>query len=121
MQGASGTFAVNGTQLTLSPSYGHWLGRDTLGIDGNNNSIYPTIREFEMGWDLIPISDLYQLINTQLASVTGTLVWDLPRWGASSYIFYSYSGTRVNEPSVGQYFVEHASDVVLVIKNIRTN
>ncbi len=121
MQGTSGTFAVNGTELQLQPSSYQWMGRVQVGTDGNNRAIYPAIREFELAWDLISHVDLAQIINVQLACVTGTVVFDLPKWGDLVYQFYSYSGTSVREPQVGSYFVDHVTDVKLLIANIKTN
>lgn len=120
MQGITGTFAINGTDLTLQPSTSKWLGRDDLGTDGNNRAIYPAFREYEMSFELMPVSDLAQLINAQLSSVTGTLVMDLPQWGASTYTFKSYSGTSAREPEIGEYFIDHVSSVRWLIANIRT-
>lgn len=120
-QGYSGSYGINGVNLTLSPSDGGWVVRDELGRDGNNRPIYPAIREFEMKWDLISSADLQQIINAQLSSVTGSIISDLPKWGASDYLFYSYSGTIWNEITVGHYFVGYSTDVTLVISNVRTN
>lgn len=120
-QGYSGSFAVNGVNFLLPPTTGRWIPRDTLGLDGNNRPIYPALREFELHFDLMAVSDLQQLINSQLATVTGTTVVDLPKWGANDYLFYSYSGTMFQEPETGVYFAGYVSDVTLIIRNIRTN
>lgn len=120
--GFSGTYAINGINLTLPPSESGWVQRDAIGIDGNGRNIYPAIREYEMKWELIPTSALKQIIDAQLSVAnTGTLVVDLPKWGDLDYIFYSYSGCFVEEPNIGSYFVDHVTDVTLVITNIRTN
>lgn len=121
MQGTTGTYAINGTNFSLPPSKGKWMQRDSLGLDGNNRPIYPSIREYEMTWELMPISDLKQIIDASLMSVTGTVVADLPKWGDTDFTFYSYSGTVFREPEVGEYFVDHVTDVRLMIGNIRTN
>jgi hypothetical protein len=121
MNGTSGSYAINGVELSLQPSTANWVGRDKLGTDGNNRPIYPSIRSFELKWELMPVSDLKQLIDAQLSSVTGSLVVDLPKWGDANYTFHSYSGTYVEEPQVGEYFVEHATNVLLLINNVRTN
>lgn len=121
MQGTTGSYAVNGTTLTLQPSKARWMQRDSIGTDGNNRPIYPAIREYELSWDLIPTSDLKQIIDASLMSVTGTLVMDLPKWGDTAYTFYSYSGTVMREPEVGEWFVDHVTDVRVIIANIRTN
>jgi hypothetical protein len=121
MNGTSGSYAINGVELSLQPSTANWVGRDKLGTDGNNRPIYPSIHSFEMKWELMPVSDLSRLINAQLSSVTGSLVVDLPKWGDANYTFYSYSGTYVDEPEVGEYFVEHITNVRFLINNVRTN
>jgi hypothetical protein len=120
MNGTSGSYAINGVELSLQPSTANWVGRDKLGTDGNNRPIYPSIHSFEMKWELMPVSDLSRLINAQLSSVTGSLVVDLPKWGDANYTFYSYSGTYVDEPEVGEYFVEHVTNVRFLISGIKT-
>lgn len=120
--GYSGTYAFNGTNLTLPPSQGKWSDRDILGLDGNGRPIYPSVREFTMTWELMDVTSLQQLINAQLSVAnTGSSVVDLPKWGASAYLFDSYSGCFINEVVVGQYFAEHVESVNLLITNIRTN
>jgi hypothetical protein len=121
MNGFSGTYAVNGTNFLLQPSVGNWVVRNELGRDGNNKPIYPAIRDYELQWDLIDSASLNQLINMQQASVTGAVVVDLPKWGDANYLFYSYSGTVVDEPTVGEYFMGYSSSVKLILRNIRTN
>ena len=87
--GASGTYAINGTDITLPPTSGRWLPKEPLGIDGNGRAIYSGVRQFELEWQLISPSEYYQL-QTFFDAVgnTGTVVVDLPKYGASSYIFY---------------------------------
>lgn len=122
MIGYSGTYAFNGSNLQLPPSEGQWGQRESIGMDGNGRPIYPSVRTFTMTWNLMSVNDLQQLINAQLAVAnTGSSVVDLPKWGASAYLFESYSGAFVNEPSVGKYFAEHVEDVNLLITNVRTN
>jgi hypothetical protein len=119
-QGASGTFAVFGTNIS-QPTSGRWSQRSQIGTDGNNKPVYPTVRDFEMAWNLMPTSELKTIIDYSLASQTGTLVVDLPKWGDANYIFYSYSGTVSEEPSVGEYFSGYVLDVKWNLTNIRTN
>lgn len=120
MDGYSGTYALNGINLLLPPTEGAWVQRDTVGMDGNGRPIYPSVREFAMKWELMPTSALKQIIDAQRATAnTGSVVVDLPKWGDVDYIWYSYSGTFIQEVSVGAYFVDHVTDVNLVISNIR--
>lgn len=121
MQGVTGSYAFNGTKLSAQPSTANWVVRQELGRDGNNRPIYPAIRDYEMTWEIISTSDLKQLVDAQLSCVTGSIVSDLPKWGDTNYTYYSYTGTIINEPTVGAYFVEYVTGVKLVIGNVRTN
>lgn len=118
--GFSGTYAINGTNLTLLPSQGNWEAKEIIGYDGAGRPLYPAIGEFTLGWDLVPTSDLKQLIDFyDYVSNTGTCVIDLPKWGDVDYLFYSYSGTFPNRPTVGAYFMGYVTDVKMLITNIR--
>jgi len=121
MQGITGSFAVNGTNLQLQPSSSGWVTREQIGVDGDFRSLYPAIRQYKMTWELMSHSDLKQLIDIQLACVTGSVVVDLPKWGDATYTFYSYTGTFANEPEVGSYFTDHIADVSMIFQRIRTN
>lgn len=119
--GASGSYAFNGTNLTLQPSEGVWNQRDSLGIDGGGHPIYPAKRTFELKWGLISVSDLQQIINVyNTVQNTGTASVDLPQFGAAGYQFKTYSGCTLNEPQVGAYFNEYVADTSLLILNIQT-
>lgn len=120
MQGQSGIYAFNGTNITMSPSDGGWEDKDVIGIDGFGHSIYPAVTEFNMEWGLMHTVDFKQLQDIYLTTIsTGTVVVDLPKWGDATYIFYSYSGTIISRPTVGKYFAEYVKDVKLVVSNIR--
>lgn len=120
-QGVTGTYAINGTEITIQPTSGQWMPKDPLGIDGNGHFVYPPYREFEMSWGLLDPSDANQLQNF-FASIgnTGTAVVDLPKYAAATYTFYSYTGCVMQEPSFGVYFTEHHTDITLLITKIRT-
>lgn len=120
MQGYSGSFGVNGVNFLLQPTSFKWAEKTLLGIDGQGRKVYPAIKDFELHWGIMSTTDLAQLINLQLSvSSTGSVVADLPKWGDTGYLFYGYSGTYISEPTVGDYFAEHVTDVVLIISNIR--
>ena len=120
-QGITGSYAVNGSDITVQPTDGKWLPRSPLGIDGWGHAVYPPYREFEMTWGLLSPSDVNQLQNF-FASIgnTGTAVVDLPKYADAIYQFYSYSGCVLQEPSIGVYFTENQTDVNLLIIKIRT-
>lgn len=121
MQGYTGSFALNGANLTLQPSTFGWENRDTLGVDGNGRPVYSALGSFQMFWGIMSTSELEQLITIfDTVSVTGTVVADLPEWGHSDYYFKSYSGTVLNRPQVGEYFNSYVTDVRVIITKIRT-
>jgi hypothetical protein len=119
--GASGTYSIQGTDLSLQPTTGDWVERDTLGIDGGGHPIYPAGRSFELTWQLINASDLSQVISfyNQVQN-TGTVAVDLPAWGLAPYQFVRYSGCTLGEPEVGQYFTDHTQEIRLLIYNVQT-
>lgn len=120
MQGYTGSFGFNGTDLQLQPSTFKWGDRDLLGRDGDGRAIYPALGTFEMQWGLMSTENLEQLNNFFLSSQTGTMVADLPAWGHQDYYFQSYSGTLLDRPTVGEYFNTYVTNVTLMITNIRT-
>lgn len=121
MQGVSGSYALNGTRFILQPTEGHWDARDNLGTDGGGHPIYPSTRKFEINWGLAAPSDVKQILDAyNSVSNTGTIVFDLPKWGDTDYTFYSYSGCTMQEPEVGAYFNGFITDVRLVINKVRT-
>ena len=122
MQGLSGTYAINNTDLTLQPTEGKWVERTNYGLDGGGHSVYAQNRKFQMEWVLISTSDAKQIIDFYNAvGNTGTVVSCLPKWGDVDYTFYNYSGTVLQEPEVGAYFQGYIESVKMLIVNIRTN
>lgn len=120
--GLSGSYAVNGVNFTLQPSSAHPVQRENYGYDGLGHPIYDTHRNYELQWDLMHPSDLAQVINAyNLVQNTGTLTFDLPEYGASQLRkFVRYSGTTVDEPEMGEYFMGYTLNVRLVIHLVRT-
>lgn len=119
--GLSGSYAIQGTDLTLQPTTGRWQSKDALGLDGAGHPIYPAFKNFEASFQLMSISDFNQLYTFFLSvSNTGTVAVDLPQFSAADYRFNRYSGCILHEPSVGEYFNEYVTDVRLLITNIRT-
>ena len=113
------TYRFNATDLTLQPTSGRWLDRETLGIDGNGRAIYPPYREFELKWGLISVSEFQQLNNFFNAiGATGTVVATLPQYGASSYTTYDYSGCILRQVEAGEYFEEWIKDASLLVVRI---
>lgn len=121
MQGISGSYAANGTKFTLQPTEGKWGSRDVLGMDGNGHPIYPAFRTFEVTWGLASPTEAKQIIDWyNTVSNTGTVVFDLPKWGDADYTFYSYTGCTMQELKVGTYFNGYINEVSLLINKVRT-
>lgn len=121
-QGFSGSYAVNGVNLSLQPSEGQWIEKDVLTRDGQGRPIYSALGEFVMSWGLMSTSEFNQLMGFyEYVSNTGTSVVDLPKWADADYKFYSYSGTIINRPTVGVYFNTYVTDVRLVVSSIRVS
>jgi len=116
------TYKVNGTTIATQPTTGRWIPRPQLGISGSGQAVYSGVREYELKWRLVNISD-YNELTTFFNSIgnTGTVVVDLPQYGAATYTFFSYTGCILREPEAGQYFAGTGQqDIVLLVTNIRT-
>lgn len=117
----TGSYSINGTQLSLQPTTGHWVPQEELGITGDGHSVYPAVREFELKWVFDSPSDFNQLVNFfNSIQITGTVIFDLPAYGGSSYFFKSYTGCVVRQPEIGVYFEQFHSDIVMLVRNIQT-
>ena len=115
------TYKINGVALTLQPTSGQWMPREIADVDGAGHPVYPAVREFELRWEIMSLADFDQIQEYyQMASNTGTLVVDLPRFGYPTYTFYSYTGCTIREPEINAYFEQYHTEIVLVVTNIRT-
>ena len=115
------TYKVNGTEFVLQPTSGRWVQRNELGRSGSGHPIYSGVREFELVFQLASTSDFNQL-QTWFNAVgnTGTVVVDLPQYGAVTYTFFSYTGCVINEPVMDAYFSQYHTNVSMLITNIET-
>lgn len=120
--GLSGSYGFNGIDLTLQPSTGKWMERTDYGFDGNGHPIYSQFRQFELKWELISTNDAQQIISLyNTVGNTGTLTSCLPDWGNANFTFRNYSGTTLQDPTVGEYFQGYIQSVTLLVVNARTN
>ena len=118
--GYSGTYGINATAFTLQPSQGQWEEKSSIGTDGSGHPIYPAHGEFTLTWGIMSTSEFKQLNDFyNIVSNTGTVVTELPKWGDTDYIFYSYSGTVLSRPVAGAYFSTYVTNVKLSISKIR--
>lgn len=114
-------YQINGVDLTMQPTTGRWIPRQSLGIDGNGHAIYPGVREFEMTFILESPADYNQVWTYYNAcGNTGTVVVSLPQFGAATYTFYDYTGCVLREPEINQYFSTYHTQATLLITNIKT-
>lgn len=115
------TYKINGTEIVIQPTTGRWVGRTAVDVDGWGHPIYPPYREFEMSWQLITMEQAEQLHTFFLAvGSTGTVVVDLPQYATDAYTFFAYTGCVLQEPSFGEFFVEHSKDTMLLVTRIKT-
>lgn len=120
-QGYSGSFALNGTRFLLSPESSKWVDKNIIGVDGNGFPIYPTTREYEMSWGLAHPNDVKQFTDAfRVSGFTGTVILDLPEYGADGYNFKSYSGCVIQEVKFGEYFNGYITSVTLLATKIIT-
>jgi hypothetical protein len=115
------TFKINSVPFVVQPSSHHWVSRPSLGFDGGGHPMYVAVRSYEMSWDFMNISGAMQIQNFyNLCSVSGTVIVDLPAFQAGSYVFKSYTGCVLQEPTFDTYFNEFEQTLKLVVNNIRT-
>jgi hypothetical protein len=118
--GSSGSYGINGTDFTLQPTSGRWIPQSVEGTTGDGHPIYPAVHEYEIRWSLSSQADLNQIQTFRDAVVlTGTASVDLPAYRGANYVFQTYTGCSLYEPDRGQYFVEHTSEFVLIVGNLR--
>jgi len=111
---------INGTELTLPPTTHGWIPKVLLGVGGAGHPFHAPVQEYELNWELISPLDLNQVIGFfNSVGVTGTSVVELPKYGATTYTFFAYSGCILNEPEVGVYFEQHTTNCRLLVSNIR--
>ena len=112
----------NGTGLSLQPTESNWVEQEALGTNGWGQNYYPSIREFQMVFNLSNQQDVFELVNWfNTVSMTGTLVATLPEWGANTFRYKNYSGAILRQPSVGPSFAEEYSTEVRATVIVRTN
>lgn len=117
----SGSYKLNGTELTMQPTTGKWLPRQVLGIDGNGHAVYAGVREFEMRFNIQSPAEYNQLVTFFNAyQPSGSVIVDLPGFGTNIYNFVSYSGCNIREPEIGEYFNEYHQEILLLVSNVRT-
>jgi hypothetical protein len=115
------TYKINGTALTLQPTTGEWIDRDSIGATGEGHNVYPALRSFRLQWGFMTAAEFEQIHDFfENNNITGTVVAELPKYKDSSWGFYGYTGSVLREPTFGEYFEEHYSDVSLLIVRIRT-
>lgn len=123
MSYASGTvlnqLALNGTVMASQPTEHGWKERNPIGVDGNGVAIYPAVREYYLKWDALDTDEWNSLYSFFLVQgVTGTIVAQLPKWNASPYQWYAYSGCVIREMSYEGWFQNYYQNVNLLIVKI---
>lgn len=118
----SGTYSINGTELLDQPTIGRWIPKEVLGIAGSAHPIYPSIRSFELSWNLISPDGFNQLQTFfDNASGVASVTVSLPIYRNAVFVFQNYSGCVLQEPSFGdEYFANegYIPNVRLVVTKI---
>jgi len=120
-QGVTGTFAINGTELLLPPTTHSWVDRELVGTTGEGRSVYSSLRQYQLEWDLMPMDAFSQLVGFfDGIQNSGSIAVDLPKYATAPFQFYTYSGCQLREPTAGKFFLDHVSDVKLLIVKVRS-
>lgn len=110
-----------GVPFIIQPSTHHWVSRPSMGFDGGGHPMYVAVRSYEMGWDMMSATGANQLqYFYNLCSASGTVIMDLPKYMGGGYLFQSYTGCVLQEPTFDNYFNEFEQTLKLVVNNIRT-
>jgi len=113
--------AINGYVYEHQPTDHHWIARDPVGIDGNGVAVYPAYRQYEIKFDFLDTDEWNNTYQSFLQQgVTGTLTAVLPKWNATPYQWYTYSGVQIREMEYGGWFQNYYQDVRLLIVKILT-
>lgn len=110
----------NGTGLMLAPTTAGWSPQDSIGINGQGKSLYPTLREFHMEWNLESQQELYELLTYFSIMSTGTVTATLPAWNSPVFGYRDYSGTIIRQPEMQEYFAEEYLSQVKLVLLVRT-
>lgn len=113
--------SLNGYVFTHQPTDHHWMPKEPTGIDGNGIAVYPAYREYELKFDFLDTDEwtnTYQAFQAQ--GVTGSLVAVLPKWNATPYQWYSYSGVQIREMEYDGWFQNYYQNVRLLIVKVLT-
>lgn len=115
------TYAVNGTEFVIQPTTGRWIPQSAVGITGNGTPIYPSVRMFEIRWNLVTPEHANQIVGFfETIGFTGTANVRLPEYTSATYQFVYYSGCVLYQPEFGVYFAEHYQDIVMMVGMITT-
>jgi hypothetical protein len=114
------TVKIQSTTLLQQPTSVTWNQPESKGKNGFGAGIYSAFKSCELAWDFLSVDAFNQLTTFYgLAGITGTVSVTLPKFGAATYVDYTYSGCVVDAPTVGELFEQHYSGATLVIRKIR--
>jgi len=112
------TYKINGITIE-QPTSGKWIIHPVMGLDGYGRPIYSAVAEYELTWNVLNTTGMYQLHSLYLASSTGSAIVDLPQFMSYAYSFQSYTGCVLYEPQPQQFFAEYYLGVAMTIGNIK--
>ena len=112
---------INGTTLAIQPETVQWMDRSSYGIDGTGHPLYPRFRSCELKWGWMTAAQFNEIENFYLNNQSGTVVVTLPKYGATPYVYFDYTGCVLNEPSISNPdFENNIGGVSLLVANIVT-
>jgi len=115
-----GTFQINSVAFLLEPSESGWTERQPLGLDGNNQLIYPPIYAYEMAWGIMTLEEFDQLYQFWLeaANGDGTALATLPPRTGTDYDTFVTVTAVPDEPVSRRYNNRHRYNVGWRLRNI---
>jgi len=114
------TYKLNGAELLIPPTAYGWMPRKQLGINGLKKLIYAPTYAFEYVWDALTPEQFAQLYNAWKAiESAGFVTIEIPKYNASTYVFETYTGVVIDEPSIGdKYFQGYQMQITMLARGI---
>lgn len=113
------TIGLNGLAFSHQPTDHHWIERDQVGVDGNGNAVYVAPRQYELKFDFVDPDEWNEMYAYFIAQgVTGSVTARLPKWNATPYSLFNYSGCQIREMSFDNFFQNQYVNVRLLIVRI---
>jgi hypothetical protein len=112
------TYKINSVEIAC-PTTMKWEDKREHGTNGNGNPVYGRYRSAQLTWNVMYPEDFELVQRSYLHSQTsGSVVVELPRYGASTYGFNEYSGCYLEDLQMGEFFDGHYMSVTLIVTKV---